>query len=412
MSLQDTPRANRLHIGLFGRRNAGKSSLLNALTKQGASLVSEVAGTTTDPVYKAMELPGAGAVVFIDTAGFDDTGALGEARVAKTRQAAEKTDLALLLFPAEEMAAEKEWAAWFRARKTPVVAIVSRADEQPDGGMALAARVRKETGLAPICVSASDAGAPASAGETLRHDLAELRSAILRAIPAEYDAVSVTGGLAQSGDTVLLVMPQDIAAPKGRLILPQVQTIRDLLDRACVVVAVTADGFRAALAALKEPPALIVTDSQAFPEIWRQKPPKSRLTSFSVLFANYKGDIDYYTASAQTLDALSKNARILIVEACTHAPLAEDIGRVKLPKALRRRLGDGITIEVVSGTDFPADLSPYDLIVHCGGCMFNRRYVMARIAAARAQNKPMTNYGILLAKLAGILDKIDLPRAR
>lgn len=412
MSLQDTPRANRLHIGLFGRRNAGKSSLLNALTKQGASLVSEVAGTTTDPVYKAMELPGAGAVVFIDTAGFDDTGALGEARVAKTRQAAEKTDLALLLFPAEEMAAEKEWAAWFRARKTPVVAIVSRADEQPDGGMALAARVRKETGLAPICVSASDAGAPASAGATLRHDLAELRSAILRAIPAEYDAVSVTGGLAQSGDTVLLVMPQDIAAPKGRLILPQVQTIRDLLDRACVVVAVTADGFRAALAALKEPPALIVTDSQVFPEIWRQKPPESCLTSFSVLFANYKGDIDYYAASAQTLDALSKNARILIAEACTHAPLAEDIGRVKLPKALRKRLGDGITIEVVSGTDFPADLSPYDLIVHCGGCMFNRRYVMARIAAARAQNKPMTNYGILLAKLAGILDKIDLPRAR
>lgn len=412
MSLQDTPRANRLHIGLFGRRNAGKSSLLNALTKQGASLVSEVAGTTTDPVYKAMELPGAGAVVFIDTAGFDDTGALGEARVAKTRQAAEKTDLALLLFPAEEMAAEKEWAAWFRARKTPVVAIVSRADEQPDGGMALAARVRKETGLAPICVSASDAGAPASAGATSRQDLAELRSAILRAIPAEYDAVSVTGGLAQSGDTVLLVMPQDIAAPKGRLILPQVQTIRDLLDRACVVVAVTADGFRAALAALKEPPALIVTDSQVFPEIWRQKPPESRLTSFSVLFANYKGDIDYYAASAQTLDALSKNARILIAEACTHAPLAEDIGRVKLPKALRKRLGDGITIEVVSGTDFPADLSPYDLIVHCGGCMFNRRYVMARIAAARAQKKPMTNYGILLAKLAGILDKIDLPRAR
>ena len=393
MSLQDTPRANRLHIGLFGRRNAGKSSLLNALTKQGASLVSEVAGTTTDPVYKAMELPGVGAVVFIDTAGFDDTGALGEARVAKTRQAAEQTDLAVLLFPAEEMAAEKEWAAWFRARRTPVIAVVSRADERPDGGMALAARVREETGLTPLCISASSTCAPASGGATERHDLAELRRAILRAIPSEYDAVSVTGGLARSGDTVLLVMPQDIAAPKGRLILPQVQTIRDLLDRACVVVAVTADGFPAALAALKEPPALIVTDSQVFPEIWRQKPPKSRLTSFSVLFANYKGDIDYYTASA-------------------HAPLAEDIGRVKLPRALRKRLGDGITIEVVSGTDFPADLSPYDLIVHCGGCMFNRRYVMTRIAAARAQEKPMTNYGILLAKLAGILDKIDLPQAR
>jgi len=236
-----------------------------------------------------------------------------------------------------------------------------------------------------------------------------VRGAILRALPPDRDAVRLTGGLARPGDTVLLVMPQDMAAPKGRLILPQVQTIRDLLDGSCVVLSVTADRLPAALAALKAPPDLIITDSQAFPEVWRQKPAESRLTSFSVLFAHYKGDIDYYVASAHTLDALPRDACILIAEACTHAPVEEDIGRVKLPRALKKRLGEGIRVEMVSGMDFPEDLSPYDLIVHCGGCMFNRRYVLSRIAAARAQGKPMTNYGVLLAKLAGILDKIALP---
>lgn len=398
MSLQDTPRANRLHIGLFGRRNAGKSSLVNALTGEMAALVSDTPGTTTDPVYRAMELPGIGPVVFIDTAGFDDTGALGEQRVEKTRQAAEKTDIALLLFAADDMVLELEWASWFKARGVPVIAIVSQCDRQPEAGAALLARVQRETGLAPICVSAQVASG-----------LEEVRRALIRQLPADYEADSLTGELVRPQDTVLLVVPQDLAAPKGRLILPQVQTIRDLLDRACVVVAVTAERLPAALAALREPPALIITDSQVFAEVWRQKPPASRLTSFSVLFAAYKGDIDYYVASAAKLDALPPDARILIAEACAHKPLDEDIGRVKIPNALRRRLGEGITIEVASGQDFPADLRPYDLIVHCGGCMFNRRYVLSRIEAAKAQGRPMTNYGILLAKLAGILDKIDLP---
>ena len=401
MGLQDTPRGNRLHIGLFGRRNAGKSSLVNALTGQEAALVSPVAGTTADPVYKAMELPGVGPVVFMDTAGFDDEGAIGTARVEKTRQAAEKADMALLLFAGEEMAEELRWADWFKARRVPVIPLVSRCDDRDDDGAALAAQVKAACGLTPICVSLRN-----GRGEEAT---AAVRGAILRALPPDCDTVRLTGGLARPGDTVLLVMPQDMAAPKGRLILPQVQTIRDLLDGSCVVLSVTADRMPAALAVLKAPPDLIITDSQVFPEVWRQKPAESRLTSFSVLFAHYKGDIDYYVASAHTLDALPRDACILIAEACTHAPVEEDIGRIKIPRALKKRLGDGITVEVVSGVDFPDDLSPYDLIVHCGGCMFNRRYVLSRIAAARDQGKPMTNYGVLLAKLAGILEKIALP---
>lgn len=404
MGLQDTPRGDRLHIGLFGRRNAGKSSLVNALTGQEAALVSPVAGTTTDPVYKAMELPGVGPVVFMDTAGFDDDGAIGAARVEKTRQAAEEADMALLLFDGEEMAEELCWADWFKARQVPVIPIVSRCDTRGDEGAALAARVKAACGLPTLCISLGNGQAGNGA--------AAVRDAILRALPPDHGEVRLTGGLARPGDMVLLVMPQDMAAPKGRLILPQVQTIRDLLDVSCVVLSVTADRLTSALAALKAPPDLIVTDSQVFPEVWRQKPAESRLTSFSVLFAHYKGDIDYYVASAHALDALPRDARILIAEACTHAPVEEDIGRVKLPRALKKRLGDGITVEMASGVDFPDDLSPYDLIIHCGGCMFNRRYVLSRIAAARDQGKPMTNYGVLLAKLAGILDKIALPGKR
>ena len=400
MGVQDTPRGERLHIGLFGRRNAGKSSLMNALTGQAAALVSPVAGTTTDPVYQAMELPGVGPVVFMDTAGFDDEGSLGAARVEKTRQAAEKADMALIFFTGKEMAEELRWVDWFQARRVPVVPLVSRCDTRADGGVGIAAQVKAACGLAPLCVSLTKGRAAGAAA---------VRDAILRTLPSDHGAVGLTGGLARPGDTVLLVMPQDIAAPKGRLILPQVQTIRALLDASCVVLSVTADGLPSALSALKAPPDLIITDSQVFSEVWRQKPPESRLTSFSVLFAHYKGDIDYYVASAQRIDALPKNARILIAEACTHAPVEEDIGRVKIPRALKKRLGAGITVEVVGGADFPNDLAPYDLIVHCGGCMFNRRYVLSRIAAARAQGKPMTNYGVLLAKLAGILDKIALP---
>ena len=404
MSLNDTPRAMRLHIGLFGRRNSGKSSLVNALTGQHVATVSSVPGTTTDPVYKAMEIHGIGPVVFIDTAGFDDSGSLGALRVERTRDAAKETDIALVLFslmPDERAGVGNEdafgWLERLQQCGIPVIPVISRIDEG-GGADALAEAIETKTGVRPVCVSAvTGAGIEA------------LRTEIARRLPEDYRARSITAEVCASGETVLLVMPQDIQAPKGRLILPQVQTLRDLLDKKCLVLAVTTDKLDAALAALREPPQLITTDSQVFGTVYAKKPAASRLTSFSVLFAHAKGDIAFFTESAEQLDTLPADAHILIAEACTHKPLAEDIGREKLPRLLRKRLGEGITITVVSGPDFPRDLRPYDFIIHCGACMFNRKYVLARAAAARAQGVPMSNYGVMLAKLAGILDKIDLP---
>ncbi|WP_462332899.1 [FeFe] hydrogenase H-cluster maturation GTPase HydF [Schwartzia sp. (in: firmicutes)] len=399
MSLQSTPRAERLHIGLYGTRNSGKSSLINALTNQHTALVSEVAGTTTDPVYKSMELFGVGPVVFIDTAGYDDEGELGHQRVGKTKEAARRTDIALLLISEEaEIAKARVWHGAFRKSKTPVLLIVSQCDKKDDGGRALAEAVERELGDKPLCVSAETG-----------MGIAAIRRAVLEKLPEDYDAVSLTGDLVQPGDTVLLVMPQDIQAPKGRLILPQVQTMRDLLDRSCVVLSATTDRLDDALGALKEPPKLIITDSQVFKKVYDKKPPQSRLTSFSVLMAHYKGDISFFAESAKEIDKLPKDAHILIAEACTHNPVDGDIGRIQIPTKLRALLGDGITVDVVSGADFPEDLTPYDLVVHCGACMFNRRYVLSRAEQAKAQGVPMTNYGILLARLAGILDRIELP---
>ena len=394
MSLNNTPSGERLHIGLFGRRNSGKSSLVNALTRQQIALVSDVAGTTTDPVSKTMEIHGIGPCVFIDTAGFDDEGTLGEMRVQKTRDALRKTDVALLLFGGEHISAESEWRPLFRQQQTPVIPVISRADER-ENVAALAAQVQEETGLPPVVVSAAT-----------RAGIDTLVDRIIRAMPEGFAAASITGRLVQEGDTVLLVMPQDIQAPKGRLILPQVQTIRDLLDHHCVVVSATTAQLKQALDTMKQPPALIITDSQAFAEVYPLKPEGSRLTSFSVLFAAHKGDIDAFVCGAAAIDRLTERSRVLIAEACTHAPLADDIGREKIPALLRRRFGAGLEVTVVSGVDFPADLSGYNLIIHCGACMFNRRYVLARIRQAQDQGVPITNYGVALAHLTGILDKI------
>ena len=399
MSLQDTPRAERLHIGLYGARNSGKSSLINALTGQKTALVSDVAGTTTDPVYKAMELFGVGPVVFIDTAGYDDEGELGTQRVEKTKEAARRTDIALLLISNEaEIEKAAEWKKRFSEAKTPVLLLLSQCDTKEDGGRALAKKIKAVVGELPLCVSAEN-------GEGIE----AIRKMILEKLPEDYEAVSLTGDLVEPGDTVLLVMPQDIQAPKGRLILPQVQTIRDLLDRSCVVISVTTEKLDAALEALREPPSLIITDSQVFPVVYAKKPKGSRLTSFSVLMAHYKGDIPYFAKSVENLENLPKNARILIAEACTHNTIDGDIGRIKIPAKLRQLLGDGITVDVVAGADFPDDLTPYDLVIHCGACMFNRRYVLSRVSQAKEQGVPMTNYGIILARFAGILDCIELP---
>ena len=394
-SLNSTPNANRLHIAIYGRRNSGKSSLINALTNQEVALVSDIAGTTTDPVYKAMEVRGLGACVFIDTAGFDDEGALGELRIQKTRQTLPKADIAILLFCEPDFSLEKEWLASLKGSGVPVIAVVNKADLGDP--TPLMERVEKELGLSPLAVSAAD-----------RSGIPALLAELTRALPEGYGAESITGRLVHEGDVVMLVMPQDSEAPKGRLILPQVQTIRDLLDNRCISINVTPDTMESALAALKAPPDLIITDSQAFKAVYERTPRGSKLTSFSVLFAAYKGDLDAYVRGAQAVEQLSNASHVLIAEACTHAPLSEDIGRVKIPHLLRKKYGPEMDIQVVSGADFPEDLTGYDLIVHCGGCMFNRKYLLSRIAKAEGAGVPITNYGVLLAKLNGILDCITL----
>ena len=396
MSLQSTPSANRLHIGIFGKRNSGKSSLINAITNQSTALVSEVAGTTTDPVYKAMEIRGLGPCMLIDTAGFDDVGRLGELRMQKTREALEKTDIAVLVCASEPLELERRWVELFRERDLPILAVINKADLLGDAGR-LALHIRQQLGLEPLLASAKE-----------RTGIQELIAALVKNRPEGFGEQTLTGDLARDGDVVLLVMPQDIQAPQGRLILPQVQTIRELLDKRCTVVGTTADRLDRALAALAAPPRLIITDSQVFPQVCAQKPPESLLTSFSVLMAGLKGDLQVFAQVAQAIDTLTGSSRVLIAEACTHAPQEEDIGRVKIPRLLRQRAGEGLSVQVVCGPDFPEDLSGYDLIIHCGACMFNRRYVLSRIRRAQAQGVPITNYGIAIAKLTGILDQIAL----
>ncbi len=396
-TLNETPNANRLHIGFFGKRNSGKSSLINAFTGQGVSIVSDVAGTTTDPVYKAMEINGIGACVLIDTAGFDDVGELGKIRVEKTKLACDKTDVAVMVFSDENIEQELLWIEKFKQQKTPFITVISKTDIRENTD-AFAKIIEEKTAVKPILVSSENLTG-----------IKELKNMVVRLAPVDFGATSITADLCKEDDSVLLVMPQDIQAPKGRLILPQVQTIRELLDKKCIVTCTTTDKLDNALAMLKNPPKLIITDSQVFKTVFEKKPKESMLTSFSVLFAGLKGDLTYYMEGAKAVDSLTENSKVLIAECCTHAPLSEDIGRVKIPRMLRNRFGEGLQIDMVSGTDYPQDLTGYDLIIQCGACMFNRKYVLSRIERAKSQNVPMTNYGVVIAHLTGILDKINTP---
>lgn len=396
-TLNQTPSANRTHIGFFGKMNSGKSSVINALANQEISIVSEVGGTTTDPVKKSMEIHGIGPCVLVDTAGFDDIGALGEKRVALTKKAAEKTDIAVILFTDPDMEKEILWYQFFKKLHTPVLAVINKIDilENADE---IKRRIRQELDCEILEVSALK-----------REGIEELKNELVSVFPSASEKRFITGNLVGEGDTVLLVMPQDIQAPEGRLILPQVQTLRELLDKKCLVMSATTDKLELALDAMAKPPKLIITDSQVYKTVYKKKPQESLLTSFSTLFAAYKGDIHYYIAGAEAIETLTEDSCVLIAECCTHAPLKEDIGREKLPRMLRKKVGSGLTIDIAGGSDFPKDLSKYQLIIQCGACMFNRKYVMSRIAEAKGQNVPMSNYGIVIAYLNQILDKVTIP---
>lgn len=394
MSLNNTPTANRLHIALFGRRNSGKSSLINALTGQDTALVSDIPGTTTDPVSKAMELHGIGPCVIIDTPGFDDEGTLGEMRIERTLKAIERTDIALLFCEESELQVEKKWMQQLKAKNIPVILVLNKTDIRKNIP-SIIEEIESVLLQKPVVVSAKE-----------KKGLEDIHLAILEKLPQDFEQPSITGDLVSENDLVLLVMPQDIQAPKGRLILPQVQTMRELLDKKCLIMSCTTDKLPQTLKALAYPPKLIITDSQVFKTVYEQKPAESLLTSFSVLMAGYKGDIRQFVEGASAIDRLTENSCVLIAEACAHAPMTEDIGRVKIPRLLRKKVGEALHIDIVSGSDFPKDLSKYDLIIHCGACMFNRKHVLSRLESASMQQIPMTNYGITLAHLMGILDKI------
>ena len=376
----------------MGRTNAGKSAMLNCLARQDVAIVSNTPGTTTDPVQKPMELTGMGAVVIIDTPGLDDNTTLGKERMARTSKMLDRTDIAVILFTDEGIDTELAIIEECRVREIPVVVALNQVDRIANRE-ALLARITEATKCDVIATST-----------TTGEGIEALREAIIGTRPAEERLI--TEGFCEAGDRVLLVMPQDKSAPKGRLIQPQVQTIRELLDRGCIPICCTPDRMAEALAALASPTELIITDSQAFNEVYQLKPKASTLTSFSILFARYKGDIALFTEGVKALKGITERSRILIAEACSHSPQNEDIGRVKLPRLLRKKFGEGLTIDIVGGADYPDDLTPYDLVIHCGACMFNRKHVLSRVERARQQGVAITNYGVILAALTGILDRV------
>ena len=393
--MNQTARSNRYHIGIFGRRNAGKSSLINAITGQDISIVSDVAGTTTDTVWKNIELPGIGAAVLADTAGYDDEGELGEKRIKRTREAAGRIDLALVLLSGEpdDTKHEKEWQQLFNSLNIPVIYLLGKSDTTAE---ATKSKWEAELGCNIIPISAKTG----EGKELLLNQMA--------AIYKSGDTLDdITYTLAKSGDVVVLVMPQDAQAPQGRLIQPQVQTLRNLLDKHCIAMCCAPEELPQLLKSLAAPPSLIITDSQVFAQVEKHVPANCKLTSFSILMSRHKGDLATFREGAEALKALKPNGRILIAESCSHIPQNEDIGRVKLPRLLRKKFGEEIVIDIVSGNDFPESLAGYDVIIHCGACMFTRRHVLNRIRSAKTQEVPITNYGIAIATLTGILERVN-----
>jgi [FeFe] hydrogenase H-cluster maturation GTPase HydF len=397
--MNNTPRGNRLHIAIFGRRNVGKSSLINAITNQNIALVSDVAGTTTDPVYKSMEILPVGPVVLIDTAGLDDAGRLGELRVKRSFSVLNKTDLVLLVVEAgcSLTAYEEEILGISREKNIPVIIVLNKSDLTPAGPES-AESLKERTGFDAVRVSAAS-----SCG------IDELKMAIIRNAPLTWDDRPIVGDLLTPKDHVVLVTPIDSAAPKGRLILPQVQTLRDILDHNGMATICKETELEATLKLLNQKPALVITDSQVFKQADAATPPDILLTSFSILFARQKGDLHSLALGAKAIDKLRPGDKILMAEACTHHPVEDDIGRVKIPNWLRQHVGGELQFEWVSGTAFPDTLQEFSLIVHCGGCMINRREMLSRLAQAQANDVPIVNYGVAIAHLMGVLPRALSP---
>ncbi|MGH2270744.1 [FeFe] hydrogenase H-cluster maturation GTPase HydF [Anaerohalosphaeraceae bacterium U12dextr] len=399
---QTTPKSLRLHIGLFGRRNVGKSSLLNAIVGQDVSIVSEHAGTTTDPVEKPMELLPLGPVVFIDTAGVDDEGALGQLRIARTRKVFERTDLAVIVSDGLWGGFEEAIASQLAELKIPYIALFNKIDQvRPEQQIIDALHNNK---VPTVLVSAKE-----------KRGLTELRQALLDNAPAEFvENPAIAADLVGPGQTAILVVPIDKEAPKGRLILPQVQTIRDLLDGDACCMVVKERELRAAIDKLREPPKLVVTDSQAFLKVAADTPKEVLMTSFSILFARFKGDLVTQTLGAMAVDNLKAGDPVLIAEACSHHPIGEDIGRVKIPRWLTHYVGGKLDFTILAGRDWPEDISKYKLIIHCGACMWNRRQMLSRLLECRKAGVPITNYGLVIAYSLGIFERAlePFPAAR
>ncbi len=409
MSMNNTPAGERVHIGFFGRRNAGKSSLLNAVTGQELAVVSEIRGTTTDPVYKAMELLPLGPAMLIDTPGFDDEGTLGEQRVKKAKQVLDKTDIAVLTVDAAEgmTACDEELVSLFKERDIPFMIACTKVDmtggcqkkpgaEQGRADMGSVSRAENpdENKIASVIYVSAVTGV----------GIRELKERLAAMLPDKGER-RLVADLIKPLDVVMLVVPIDAAAPKGRLILPQQQAIRDLLEAGAIPMTVRETELKDALTKLSEKPALVITDSQAFEEVAAIVPEDIPLTSFSILMARYKGFLKIAVEGVRAIDGLKDGDRVLIAEGCTHHRQCDDIGTVKIPRFLKKYTGKDLIIETASGTGFPEDLAPYALVIHCGGCMLNEREVLRRMRFAKTQGVPVTNYGISIAQMKGILER-------
>jgi len=396
--MMKTPKSLRLHIAILGRRNVGKSSILNALTGQDVAIVSEIAGTTTDPVEKPMELLPLGPVLFVDTAGFDDVGSLGKLRVHKTNKVLERTDVAILVTEADTWGDyEVQLVEMFDGMSIPFLVVLNKTDIREDK----ATEFVRAKGLRFVSVSATGGS-----------NILALKKALIETVPENwYKQAGILDGIIQKDEIAVLVIPIDKEAPKGRIILPQVQTIRDILDKQGMAFVTNENNLPDGIRNLKSPPRIVITDSQAFKEVAERTPSDIPMTSFSIIFARFKGDLNALSEGASKIDDLKDGDRILISEACTHHPIGDDIGRIKIPNWLRAKIGPNLEFDVISGHDFPPDLDKYSLVVHCGACMLNRKEMLARILRCREAGVPITNYGIAIACIHGILERALVPFA-